>query len=213
MALSSVGWLFPGWLSRLPSGCGGIALTFDDGPDPRTTPLLLSALDRLAISCTHFVTGSKCVRAGSLLAEARSLGHAIENHGYEHSSLLFATRSAQRDSIRKTDDEVRRYAGSGCRWFRPPFGRFNPWTAGALRELSYRGVLWSAMPRDWSAHSEEELWQRLVRRLREGDIVVLHDGQETTPLVIRMLPRLADEAALREWKFLPLPAPTHNRRV
>ncbi|MBU0508520.1 polysaccharide deacetylase family protein [bacterium] len=199
-------WLRRGWALRLPPGMSGhVALTFDDGPDPDTTPQLLAALASLDIVSTHFVVGSKAAAHPHLLTEITKRGHLLANHGFDHTSFFWHGRHRQRRSIEDTHRVVYEVNACVMRWFRPPFGQFNPWTKSILDDLGYHGVLWSVIARDWEPTSAEELLSRLTSRLHEGAIVVLHDGHPTTQQVIELLPRLAEEVARRGWRFTVLP--------
>jgi peptidoglycan/xylan/chitin deacetylase (PgdA/CDA1 family) len=197
--------LFPQWIWRLPPGQGRIALTFDDGPLPATTPALQKQLSDLHIPSTCFLTGSRCVEHPELVQALYSGGHVLANHGYLHRSIALRRRSAQRSSIETTDRVIQEITGEGCRYYRPPYGHFNFHTRPILTELKYRGVLWSIDARDWIAQSDDELWFRMVQQLHDGAILFLHDGHpKTTPSVIRILPRLAEEVARRGWTFVTL---------
>ena len=196
--------VFHRWWWRLPDGCKSVALTFDDGPDATTTPALLAVLDRLRIPATHFLLGSRCAENVTLVRELHAAGHSIGNHGFEHASLLLRSASFQRDSIRRTEEALHAVLPEPLRLFRPPYGHFNMATTGLLRRMDYTGVLWSLNARDWGERGETALWKRLERNLHEGAIILLHDGHSATAMVVRLLPRLADEVARRGWSFVAL---------
>ncbi|RPH94596.1 polysaccharide deacetylase family protein [candidate division KSB1 bacterium] len=200
--------VFPHWLWRLPSGSRSIALTFDDGPHPETTPALLQVLNRLQITSTHFVLGTRCRENTGLLRDLTGCGQTVANHGFQHVGFTCLTPTQQMQSILAADEAIKDSIGISARFFRPPFGRFNPWTARILNKIGYRGVMWSVMVADWIDQSDDALWLRLQQSLHEGAIVVLHDGQPTTENVIRLLPRLAEEVKRRGWKFADLPSLT-----
>jgi peptidoglycan-N-acetylglucosamine deacetylase len=198
--------VFKNWIWRLPPGRGQISLTFDDGPHPQTTPLLLRTLDATGIVCTFFAVGSRIDNSTSdILKSFAASGHAIANHGWQHQSLQFRSAGYQRRSLRATDERIRDAVGQGSSFFRPPFGMFNRFTVPTLRALNYRGVLWSVIARDWIPRPADELWTNVVDQLHDGAIIVLHDGHtDTTPTMLDILPRLAEEVARRGWTFVPL---------
>lgn len=196
--------IFRRWIWRLPHHSGAVALTFDDGPDARTTPLLLNELERLELPSTHFVVGERALAVPSLLREMSDRGHVIANHAFRHESFLSRREAYQQESILAAENAIWRINGSRCHLFRPCFGQYNPWTQRVLERRGYVGVLWSVMASDWIEQDDDQLWQRLSSRLHEGAIIVLHDGHSTTERVVRLLPRLADEVRKRGWNFVPL---------
>jgi peptidoglycan-N-acetylglucosamine deacetylase len=196
--------IFRRWVWHLPPHSGAVALTFDDGPDPQTTPPLLAELDRLKIPSTHFLVGERAAAARELVKEIHAAGHVLANHAFQHESFLLRTRDHQHDSILAADRIISDCTGVRCSLFRPCFGQYNNWTQPVLERLCYTGVLWSVIARDWVEQTDDELWQRLRSQLHEGAIMVLHDGHPTTARVVRLLPRLADEVRKRGWTFVPL---------
>ncbi|MBK6766955.1 MAG: polysaccharide deacetylase family protein [bacterium] len=90
-----------GWQTRTNSA-GSVALTFDDGPDPETTPLLLKMLDDAGLKATMFVVGQKCRKQGSLLREVYAAGHSIACHGYVHTRHGFRGKAFLERSIRQS---------------------------------------------------------------------------------------------------------------
>lgn len=196
--------LFPNWLWRLPPGELKIALTFDDGPHPQTTPLLLRALDDLNIKTTMFLVGKRCEANESVLREIEAAGHVIANHGYSHSRHALRGRKFQATSIQRTEEIVLQSGVQMQKLFRPPFGSFDFMTGSVLKELGYQGVIWSVLAWDWTQQTPEYLWTRVQKKLHDGAIIVLHDGHETTSTVISMLPYLADAVRERNWAFSTL---------
>ena len=196
--------IFRQWWWRLPDGCKAVALTFDDGPHPTTTPALLSALNRLQIPATHFLLGSRCADNIALVGELCAAGQTVGSHGFDHASLLFRSAAYQRNSLRRTERALLDVLPEPLRLFRPPYGCFNAATPHLLAAMNYSGVLWSLHARDWEEQTEARLWKRLERGLHEGAIILLHDGHPSTAAVIRILPRLAEEVARRGWSFVAL---------
>ena len=180
-------------------------MTFDDGPDSKTTPRLMETLYRLSIPATMFVLGERAEANPALLRECSAADHQIGVHGYTHESFMLHRRSWQSNSIRRTEAVL---ADNGIRYqrlFRPPHGRFNWATSRALAHLNYSGVLWSQIAGDWTRQDPIRLAMRLCNGLHDGSIIVLHDGHDTTANMIQALPRLADEVASRGWHFVTLP--------
>ena len=196
--------LFPGWTWRLPAESKCIAVTFDDGPDPQTTPLLLRQLDRLQIPSTMFILGERVAHNVSLLNECISAGHTLALHGQTHESFFWHSAHWQENSIRTIESTMTSCGLTFQRLFRPPFGHFNLATSSVLKRLKYRGTLWSHIVSDWRNQSAVQLESRLCHGLHSGGILLLHDAKPTTRTVVDALPRLADEVSRRGWRFVTL---------
>ena len=199
---------FPGWIWRLPAGNGQIALTFDDGPDPASTPQLLSMLDSLTIRTTMFLLGKPCDAQRELIRKCGAANHTLAVHGFTHESFLFHSGNWQREQILRAMGILQESGAEWARLFRPPYGRFNPATARVLTELDFTGVLWSRIVRDWVPKEIAQIERRLTGDLHDGSIIVLHDRPQTIRNVLQVLPCLADEVNRRGWQFTTLSHPT-----
>jgi len=153
-----------------------IALTFDDGPNPAITPALLELLDRHGAKATFFLIG-KWIRAAAPVArEIAARGHTIGNHTETHPALTFHSRAHIAIEIDRCDEAIESAIGRQARWMRPPFGCRSPLLDGVVRKRGGAGVvMWSRLARDWNPQPAEPMIHRL-RRVRGGDIVLLHDG-------------------------------------
>lgn len=207
MAAKIIERVFDQWLWRLPSGGKSVALTFDDGPSPETTPALVSALNRLHIPATHFLVGERCAKSGALVRELSDAGQTIGIHGFTHQSMLFRSTLWQRDSIARSIDQIIELGLQPPVFFRPPYGHFNPSTSRVVRSAGCRGVLWSIICQDWRGRSVQELCACLNLQLHDGAIIVLHDAHATTNAVIKALAPLKDEVLRRGWSFVSLTNP------
>jgi peptidoglycan/xylan/chitin deacetylase (PgdA/CDA1 family) len=158
-----------------------VALTFDDGPDPASTPAFLDALDRLGWRCTFFLLGSMTRRTPSLAAELVAAGHEVGVHGDEHDSMLGRTPARARDDIRRGLEAVAEASGTQPRWFRPPYGILSTGALVAAHQAGLRTVLWTAWGRDWRAQATPLTVVRDIRRgLGPGGTVLLHDSDCTS---------------------------------
>lgn len=152
------------------------ALTFDDGPNPRVTPQLLSLLERHRVRATFFVLGKYVLEHQSLVAEIVAAKHMIGNHTYSHPSLLFFSRQQIIDELTRCEDAVFQATGGHTTCVRPPFGFRGPQFAAAARQAGFsRIVAWSINARDWKPQPAQNVGQRLAK-VRTGDIILLHDG-------------------------------------
>ncbi|HBF81525.1 MAG TPA: polysaccharide deacetylase family protein [Streptomyces sp.] len=173
-----------------------VALTFDDGPDPRSTPHYLDLLDRLSVRATFFVLGENLRRYPELGHDIVRRGHELAVHGWTHSRPWLPAPGRDLREISRAAEEVRRISGVRPQWYRPPYGILTGgrW-AGALR-CGLRPVLWSAWGRDWAADATPEGVLRTVRRQLHGvgDTILLHDadlsGEDRWRPALGMLPDL-----------------------
>ena len=154
-----------------------VALTFDDGPDPGTTPYFLDELDRLGMRATFFMLGVNADIHRSIAAEVAAAGHEVAAHGYHHRSQLFTSPSRVRDDIRRGVDAVAEATGQMPRWYRPPFGTLSNAGLFAAQRLGLRTVLWSAWGKDWSeTATPDTVLAELDKDLGPGVTVLLHDS-------------------------------------
>lgn len=160
---------------RLPDP-GAVALTFDDGPDPRFTPPLLEALEEAGAKATFFVVGERLDGSAELLREIENRGHEVALHGMTH-----------RRHDRLSDEEARAELTEGLaaieaagvrrpRWYRPPYGGSSPALARFCDELGFGLAYWSAWGQDWEAIPARRIARLVLRDLGPGGIVLLHDS-------------------------------------
>jgi peptidoglycan/xylan/chitin deacetylase (PgdA/CDA1 family) len=163
-------------------GPGEIALTFDDGPNLRWTPLLMETLARHNVRATFFLLGKRAAMQRSLVREMHSGGHLIGNHTWSHPNLARTGARETREELTRTSSELEQIIGAPIRYFRPPFGARRPATLRIARELGLIPVLWNAMTADWKAAGPEQITPRLSRLVGRNQNrgyatnIVLHDG-------------------------------------
>jgi peptidoglycan/xylan/chitin deacetylase (PgdA/CDA1 family) len=177
-------------------GTRAVALTFDDGPDPRTTPRVLALLGSYGAHATFFVVGRRVLAHPGLLRALLAAGDELGNHGFDHPSFTALSPADQRRQVRDGAAVLRRLTGSAPRFFRPPYGRYGPGTVAAARAAHERIVLWTlSFPADDPPDARHV--GRLVRRVVPGDILLLHDGGPAAAADLRRLPLLLSGLAAR----------------
>ncbi len=158
-----------------------IALTFDDGPDPRSTPKVLEALDSLGWRATFFVLGGRVREARGLTKEIVARGHEIGIHGDQHTSHLRRPATWTVPDVRRARDTVEEVTGESPRWFRPPYGALSASSLVAARRAGLQLVLWTTWGRDWRADATGRTVAADVRRtFVPGATVLLHDSDITS---------------------------------
>jgi peptidoglycan/xylan/chitin deacetylase (PgdA/CDA1 family) len=163
-------------LERLEPGSGHVAITFDDGPDPDSTPAVLDALDRLDAKATFFMLGEQLMSHTALGREVVTRGHEIALHGFGHRHHEELTPQQARDDLARGLGAVEAATGRRPVFYRPPYGRFSEHSYEACRALDLRPVYWSAWGEDWETLSAERIAELVVRDLVDGAIVLLHDS-------------------------------------
>jgi peptidoglycan-N-acetylglucosamine deacetylase len=180
LALSGVGRHIAPKLAGV-GASGHVALTFDDGPDPSSTPEFLAALDDLGWRATFFMLGEMVRANPSLASEVAAAGHEVAVHGDRHRTLLRLGPSATRDDIRRALDIVGSATGVAPRWYRPPFGTLSVGGLLAARGLGLDVVLWTSWGRDWRAEATgESVAEEVLAGYVDGGTVLLHDSDCTS---------------------------------
>jgi len=162
------------------SNANGVALTFDDGPDPHTTPLVLDRLDQLSLAATFFCLGEQVVSHPELVSEIRDRGHQVETHGFRHEHHFVRSPRWVRADLNSAMDAMEQ-VGIHPRWFRPPFGQTTGATMVEARRHHLRLVLWSAWGREWDEPDASSVARRVRAGVGPGGIVLLHDADVQSP--------------------------------
>jgi peptidoglycan/xylan/chitin deacetylase (PgdA/CDA1 family) len=159
-----------------------VALTFDDGPDPASTPQFLDALDRLGWRATFFLLGVMARQTPSLVEEIEARGHEVALHGDRHVSHLLRRPSDIADDLGRSAETVGGLIGHELRWFRPPYGVLTTSTLLAARRLGLSTVLWTAWGRDWRLEATPESVVADLEQtgLGPGATLLLHDADCTS---------------------------------
>lgn len=195
------GGLIRGFCTRRPC----IALTFDDGPEYTTTPLILDELDRRRVRATFFVTGHRMDGDGEVARRNREVlrdtwrrGHLIGNHTYHHGLLDTMDDATLSREIDRTGQLIAETIGQPTYLFRAPFGALHH--PRAVRAVFSRGltpVFWAIDSRDWAAHSPDEILANVRAGLDaspRGGVVLFHDTLSRT---VQALPRIFEEIEAR----------------
>lgn len=154
-----------------------VALTFDDGPDPRATPALLELLREHDLEAAFFVIGKKVEANPELATQILRGGHLLENHTYHHSNATnFYSTVRLTEELSRTQQAIQKHTGTTPRFFRPPVGLSNPNTFHAAAALQLKVIGWNIRSLDRRLTDPEMIVRRIERRLRPGAIILLHDA-------------------------------------
>lgn len=186
---AAAGHLLPSVLSipvLRPLLCGAVrrpsvALTFDDGPDPESTPQFLAALRRLQAPATFFLLGQQVSDNPALARRIAAEGHEVAVHGWSHRMHLLRSPVAVAADLRRAQRAVTMATGTRPRHWRPPHGVVTGTGLAAARWLGMSPVLWTADGADWAATATPtSVLERISQRLTAGGVVLLHDSDRTS---------------------------------
>jgi peptidoglycan-N-acetylglucosamine deacetylase len=159
---------------------GRVALTFDDGPDPASTPEFLACLERLDVQATFFLLGVMVQKAPALARELTARGHEVAVHGWDHRSLALRGPSATRRQIEEGAAIVTDRTGQVPTWWRPPYGVLTTTGIMSARRVGMTPVLWGSWGRDWRKKATAATVRADVAAgFRAGSTVLLHDSSCT----------------------------------
>ena len=150
-----------------------VALTFDDGPTPDTTPRLLALLERYGARATFFMVGEAALRHPDLVRQVAERGHAIGNHSWDHPALTVLAGRHRRRQISACQLAL---GPHGHRLFRYPYGLQSLRARLDAFWLGFEVIQWNVSPGDWCEIDPHAIANRIVAGIRPGSIVVLHDG-------------------------------------
>lgn len=168
-----------------------VCLTFDDGPDPRFTPVFLDILQAYGAKATFFCLGEKVLRHPDLARRIREEGHEIGLHGFDHRHPWADPPWRAMKAIGTSASVVRNITGQEPRLYRPPWGFWSLWNWLATRGL--RRVMWSLPGKDWVRNATpESVVEHIAKSLKPGDVVLLHDGGRYSGITAEALPGLLE---------------------
>ncbi|MGN7721466.1 polysaccharide deacetylase family protein [Chitinophaga sp. 22620] len=171
-----------------------VALSFDDGPVQQYTPKILDILRQHQVPAAFFCIGQRVAAEPELLRRIHAEGHLVGNHSYSHHTLfdLYPTFKMKAD-LQKANEEIARAIGETPKLFRPPYGVTNPMLAKAVAKFDLISVGWSIRSLDTMIKDEDELFERVTKNIKAGDIFLFHDTCEATanilPALIKKLQR------------------------
>lgn len=156
-----------------------IALTFDDGPHPVYTPMLLEGLRKRGVKVTFFLMGSAVENYPDIVEEIAKDGHLIGNHTFHHVSLKNADNHLIEAEVLSANELIEEVSGQYPQFIRPPFGQCGDQIES---ETGMICVLWSIDPLDWCTPDASKVVERVLANARENGIILMHDQYKTSVL-------------------------------
>jgi peptidoglycan/xylan/chitin deacetylase (PgdA/CDA1 family) len=182
------------------SGSDKILLTFDDGPNPETTELILEELEKLSLHAVFFCVGENIERYPDLAKKILSCGHEIGNHTFKHSrlnildekELIYSIQAVQKICMKKLNYRIK--------YFRPPHGRFTTKTKKILRKNDLLNVMWSLLTYDYK--NDLNIVKFAVSKyLSKNSIIVLHDSKKSKPIIKDVINLIVEQAENKKFKI------------
>jgi peptidoglycan/xylan/chitin deacetylase (PgdA/CDA1 family) len=211
LTILGCGVAFPNWRIYGPYICHGspqkkaVALTFDDGPDPRSTPVLLDLLRELKVPATFFCVGHKVTAHPEVAARIAREGHLVENHSFAHSNHTnFFTTGRLRAELTQAQNAIEQATGQPPQLFRPPMGLTNPRVFRAARALNLKVIGWTARGLDTKLTEPAEIVERIMKRVRPGGILLLHDGNIPAERLVATVRKLFDKLRAEGYEIVRL---------
>lgn len=168
-----------------------VALTFDDGPNPYYTEPLLEGLKERGVKATFFLLGKEVEKHPEIVEEIFRQGHVIGNHSYQHEQLSKLSDDAACAQVERTNGLIYEITGEYPLYLRPPYG---DWKDGLDCETTMIEVLWDVDPRDWATGSAGTVVERIMKKVEEGDIILMHDASDSSvKAALMVVDRLREE--------------------
>lgn len=177
-----------------------ILLTFDDGPVPGNTEMILKKLNDLNVKALFFCVGNNISKYPELVKNILDEGHSIANHTYNHSKITGIKRAEIIDQLERVNNLMYEKFNYKLRYFRPPYGRFNLWLPRILRHLGLTNIMWSFLTYDFK--NDFQLVRNATDRyLEKNSIVVLHDNKKCNDIIIDSIQYIFDRAETKAFTF------------
>ena len=164
-----------------------IALTFDDGPNENTLTIL-DILQKYDVKATFFCIGKNIEQHPEILKKIIEHGHIVANHTYSHSPVFdFYRKNRVIEEIVKTDALIEKITGKKPQFFRPPYGVTNPSIRRAIEVTKHKVIGWNIRSMDGISKNSKAIFNRILKRISPGSVVLLHDTRAQTAAVLEQL--------------------------
>ncbi len=181
-------------------GSKQIALTYDDGPNDPHTFRLLDVLAKHGVRATFFMIGRYVAARPDIALAVAQAGHVIGNHTFTHPLLIFKSEAQTRSELVGCHQALQEAIGEHSNLFRPPFGGRRPATLATARELGLETVMWNVTGYDWNAPPAAVIEKKVMRQVRGGDVILLHDGSHRAMGADRAQTVIATDNLIRRYR-------------
>lgn len=182
-----------------------VALTFDDGPNPATTPQALETLAKYGVKATFFVLGKNVSGNEDLVKRIKSEGHVVGNHSWSHPILSQLSLDEAKKQITDTEEILTKVLGTSSKLMRPPYGAITDDIRNSL-DLSF--IMWDVDSLDWKSKNEAAILTEIQHQVANGSIVLMHDIHSPT---VNALPRVIEYLKNQGYTFVTIPEMLNTR--
>ncbi|MGI6130121.1 MAG: polysaccharide deacetylase family protein, partial [bacterium] len=175
-----------------------VALTFDDGPVAGWTEKYLAVLDEKEVPAAFFFIGHLAEKHSDLVSAVDAAGHDVGVHSYTHKKLTSLKEPAIKQELEQSAAAVHQTTQQSVAYFRPPYGAYNNTVKKLAHELGQTLILWNVDPRDWDTEDPNQIVTEVLRQVRPGSIILLHEGK---PQTLQALPIIIDRLQQEGYEF------------
>jgi len=181
-----------------------VALTFDDGPDPRYTPRILTILKKYKAPAVFFVTGMNALKYPNLVLDEYRSGFVIGNHSFSHPHLAILATTKVITELKATDRAIQAVTGMNPSLFRPPYEELSDSIITVSRRLHKKIILSTITLEHKSAKNPLAMAERAAKLACPGAIILMHDGRLNRDQTVRALPYLIKALTVKGYRLVPL---------
>lgn len=185
------------------------SLTFDDGPNGRYTLQILDILKQYRLKACFFLLGKNVEYYPHIARRIRRQGHLIGNHSYSHKHMKELSLVQAKEEIEKAEEVYEKILGHKPRYFRAPYGEYKSAIKPYLRAKGYRLIGWGPCGCDWQAGSPKEIVDNIVDAVKDGSIILMHDGSNirhnrSRINTVKALPKIIEILKSRDFNIVRL---------
>lgn len=179
-----------------------VALTFDDGPDEPYTEQILSVLNKNHVKATFYVLGGNAKAYPQLIKKIMTEGHDIGSHTMYHDQMKNKSVEKIKNDLQSVDNILRGLGYQKEITFRAPFGITSPNLKIALQQLDKRMVLFNFLPQDWTKISAQQIYDNVMKQMKPGLIITLHDGGKRRDNTVKATEMLIQNLQKQGYRFV-----------
>jgi peptidoglycan/xylan/chitin deacetylase (PgdA/CDA1 family) len=162
-------------INSWPTGRKLVALTYDDGPHGRYTPMLMELLEAKKVPATFFLLGESVSANPKIAAQLAAAGFEVANHSYTHKEFTRISEDAVRRELVRTHDLITSVTGAPVRVMRPPYGSHNSRVRAICEDQGYKVIMWDVDTNDWRNRTAAQMVDYVLANTRDGSIILMHD--------------------------------------
>lgn len=189
-------------ICKIRTGAKVVAITLDDGPDPRYTLPILETLKSRHVKATFFLVGTEAEKYPDIVRQIAHHGHEIGNHTQTHPEMKDLSYKQIVREISAGDDILQSITGKRPYYFRPPKGVINEMTQKAISDSGHITVLWDLGLENSRCQTPAEMSARILKNIRPGSIILLHDGRLVRSKSVQALPMMLDGLKENGYSFV-----------